>query len=232
MSMNVHPKIAQRATQPRYTFAEAGRMTGRQAATLRRWALGHDRVYRGETRHDPPVIRVDGDPHGAEPPLSFLNLIELRFLASWRESVSLPAIRAAIDYSASHLGADRPLLELEFKRHGRELFVEYERQLLSPNRGGQLAWPEAADLLLDSLDYDEAENAAYRWWPLGRKQPVLLDLNVNAGRPTTEQTGVRTVAIANRLREGWDLAEITEDTAATEREIRAAASVEGLKLAS
>src|SRR4051794_26073506 len=161
MSMNVHPKIAQRATQPRYTFAEAARMIGRQSATLRRWALGHDRVYQGEPRHDPSVIRIDGDPRRAEPPLSFLNLIELRFLASWRESVSLPAIRAAIDYSASQLGADRPLLELEFKRHGRELFVEYERQLLSPNRGGQLTWPEAAERLLDSLDYDESEHAAY-----------------------------------------------------------------------
>lgn len=217
--------------EPRYTFAEAGRLIDRNPGTLRRWALGHDRLYLGEPKHDPALIRVDGDPRNDESPLSFLNLIELRFLASWREHIPLPAIRAALDYTAAHLGAERPLLDLEFKRHGKELFVEYETHLVSATRGGQITWPEAADALLDSLDYDGAEHAAYRWWPLGRQRPVLLDTRVNGGRPTTATTGVRTVAIATRLRDGWDLEEITEDTAASVDEIRAAARLEGLKLA-
>lgn len=231
MSVQPHHRIAQRAMQPRYTFAEAGRLIARQPGTMRRWALGHDRLYRGDLRHDPALIRVDGNPAGDEPPLSFLNLIELRFLASWREHISLPGIRAALGYAAAHLCAERPLLELDFKRRGKELFVEYEQHLVSATREGQVAWPEAADALLDSLDYDEAEHAAYRWWPLGRRRPVLLDTRVNGGRPTTASTGVRTVAIATRIRDGWDLEEITEDTAASQDEIRAAASLEGLKIA-
>jgi uncharacterized protein (DUF433 family) len=122
------------------------------------------------------------------------------------------------------------LLDLDFKLHGYELFVRYGADLLSATRGGQMAWPEAVDTLLASLDYDETEQAAYRWWPLGRERPVLLDTRVNGGRPTTASTGVRTISIATRLREGWEPAEIQADTAATLIEIKAAAEIEGIAL--
>jgi uncharacterized protein (DUF433 family) len=231
VSPAIHPRIAERAVFPRYTFAEAERIIGRQAGTLRRWAAGHDRHYRGEPRHDPPLIRIDGELDGETPPLSFLNLIELRFLASWRQSVPLPSIREALDFSAAQLGAARPLLELRFKRSGRDLFVKHDSQLLAVTRSGQLVWPEAVDSLFASLDYDEQEQAAYRWWPLGRERPVLLDTRVNGGRPTTAETGVRTISIASRLREGWTPADVRKDTAATLPEISAAAEIEGLRLA-
>jgi uncharacterized protein (DUF433 family) len=231
MRATIHPAVAKRAVRPCYTFAEAERIIGRPAGTLRRWAAGHDRVYRGQHRHDPSLIRIDGELDGDTPPLSFLNLIELRFLASWRETVPLPSIRAALDFSAVQLGAERPLLDLRFKRSGRDLFVRHDASLLAVTRGGQLAWPTAVDALLASLDYDQAEQAAYRWWPLGRKRPVVLDTRVNGGRPTTAHTGVRTISIATRLREGWKPADVREDTAATLTEVKAAAEIEGVRLA-
>ena len=231
MSPAIHPRLAERAVYPRYTFAEAQRIIGRHAGTLRRWAAGHDRVYRGEPRHDPPLIRIDGELDGETQPLSFLNLIELRFLASWRQTVPLPSIREALDFSAAQLGADRPLLHLRFKRSGRDLFVKHDSSLLAVTRGGQLAWPSAVDSLFASLDYDEQEQAAFRWWPLGRERPVLLDTRVNGGRPTTAETGVRTISIATRLREGWKPADVSDDTAATLAEINAAAEIEGVRLA-
>jgi uncharacterized protein (DUF433 family) len=227
----MHLRIAERATLPRYTFADAGRIIGRRTGTLRRWAVGHDRTYRGQRTHDPALISIDGELDGNVPPLSFLNLIELRFLASWRQTVPLPSIRAALDFSASQLGAERPLLELRFKRSGRDLFVQHDADLLAVTRSGQLAWPSAVESLFSSLDYDEGEQAAYRWWPLGRERPVVLDTRVNGGRPTTAETGVRTIAIATRIREGWRPADIQDDTAATGEEIRAAAEIEGLRLA-
>ncbi|MFA9270102.1 MAG: hypothetical protein ACEQSX_04995, partial [Baekduiaceae bacterium] len=159
------------------------------------------------------------------------NVIELRFLNSWREHMTLPDIRLALNYAAQNLDTDRPLLDLEFMRQGKELFVEYEEQLVNASRQGQLSWPEAADALLDSLDYDEQEHAAFRWWPLGRNRPVLLDTRVNGGRPTTSASGVRTIAIATRIRDGWTVEEISEDTAASADEVRAAARVEGLRVA-
>ena len=188
-------------------------------------------MYKDEPRHDPPLIRIDGSLDGEAPPLSFLNLIELRFLASWRQTVPLPSIREALDFSAAQLGAERPLLDLRFRRRGRDLFVKHDSSLLAVTRAGQLAWPDAVDSLFASLDYDEEEHAAYRWWPLGRERPVLLDTRVNGGRPTTAETGVRTISIAVRLREGWKPVEISDDTAATLSEIDAAAEIEGVRVA-
>ena len=73
----------------------------------------------GKPATDKPLIHIDGDRNRL--PLSFLNLIELRFLAGYREGL-LPclAIRAALDYAARELEVDRPLLEMEFQVHGRE----------------------------------------------------------------------------------------------------------------
>ena len=115
MSIAAHPKIAERAMEARFTFADASRIIGDTASKFSRWTRGRQREYRGEVVFDPPLISPDGE----HPPLSFLNLIELRFLSSWRQEMSLPAIRLALDYAADELGAKRPLLELDFKRHGK-----------------------------------------------------------------------------------------------------------------
>jgi hypothetical protein len=67
--------------------------------TLRRWALGNRRIYRDRPTVDEPLIHIDGSADRGDQPLSFLNLLELRFLASYRNTASLPAIRRALDYA-------------------------------------------------------------------------------------------------------------------------------------
>jgi uncharacterized protein (DUF433 family) len=199
---------------------------------LKRWSCGNARTYAGRPVSDEPLIQIDGSADGSRPPLSFLNLIELRFIASWRERKSLPKIRRILVWTARDLKAERPLLDLDFKRLRHQLFVKYGDELMDADRPGQLVWPEAAETLVESLDYDEDEEAVYRWWPLTRARPVLLDTRVNGGRPTTADSGVRTVAIASLIGEGASLEEITEETTASEDEIRAAAQVEGVELPS
>jgi uncharacterized protein (DUF433 family) len=175
------------------------------------------------------LIQIDGNREMV--PLSFLNLIELRFLASYRTGASLPAIRRALDYAAKELKVDRPLLELEFAAHGRDLFLRFaegDPYFLNASRGGQFAWPQGATDLVDSLEYDPTEHAAFRWWPLGKQTPVLLDTRLNGGRPSTAESGVRTVAIANRAAQGWDLTDIADDVAASVNEVQAALQLEAV----
>lgn len=177
--MQVHPLIAERATEPRYSVPEAASFIARPTSTVRRWTIGNVRKHRGQARRDEPLILVDGDV--ADPiPLSFLNLLELRFLAAYRRRVPLQSIRRALDFAASELGVDRPLLALEFKVHGKSLFLRFaaegeDRYLLNASERGQLAWPSALDQFIESVDYDERERSAYRWWPLGRQEPVIVD---------------------------------------------------------
>ena len=229
MTPEIHPRFAERALVPRYTFAEASRIIRAPAQKLRRWSLGHERVYRGRPTWDEPLITIDGS--RAELPLSFLNLLELRFLASYRSGASLPAIRQALDYAARQLGVARPLLQLEFATHGRELFLQWaeedgERYFLNASRRGQMAWPQAASFLLESIEYDPSAHTAFRWWPLGRATPVMLDTRLNAGRPSTAETAVRTDVIAIRLREGWSEKAVADDLAARPQEVAAAREFE------
>jgi hypothetical protein len=176
--VDVHPRIAARAIEPRYTIPEGASFIDRPTSTVRRWTLGNPRKHKGAARRDKPLIRIDGD---SVIPLSFLNLLELRFLAAYRRRVPLQSIRRALDFAGSQLGVDRPLLTIEFQAHGKSLFMQFvaegEDSYLDASRGGQLAWPAAIENFVESIDYEE--RTAFRWWPLGRQQPVIVDTTYN-----------------------------------------------------
>lgn len=234
--MDVHPRIAERAREPRYSILEAASFIDRPTSTVRRWTLGNVRKQlNGRTLRDAPLIAVDGgfsDPI----PLSFLNLLELRFLAAYRRRVPLQSIRRALDFAGSELGVERPLLSLDFKANGKSLFLRFaaegdDEYLVNASKRGQLAWPATIDDFISSVDYDEEERAAYRWWPLGREEPVIVDTFLNGGLPSTALAGVRTNAIVVHRREGLDLPEIAYDVGASEEEIRAALKFERVPVA-
>ncbi len=225
--MHVHPRIAERAKEPRYSIPEGASFIRRPSSTVRRWALGNPRrTPRGEAKRDEPLIRVDGG--ASDPiPLSFLNLLELRFLAAYRRRVPLQSIRRALDFTGAALNVDRPLLTLDFKVRGKSLFLQFaEEYLMNASERGQLAWTAALEDFIESVDYDERERAAYRWWPLGRGEPIIVDTLLNGGLPSTALAGVRTNAIAVHRREGLDIPEIAYDVGATGDEVRAALKFE------
>lgn len=225
--MEIHPRIARRAVEPRYSIPEAASFVERPTSTVRRWTIGNVRKQRGGVSTvDEPLIVADGALYGAIP-LSFLNLLELRFLAAYRSRIPLQAIRRALDFAGSELNVARPLLTLDFKTHGQSLFLQWasdtdEPFLMNASLHGQLAWPAALDDFIASVDYDEREKSAYRWWPLGRKNPVIVDTLLNGGIPSTALSGVRTNAIAVHRSEGLDVGEIAYDVGASEDEVLAA----------
>lgn len=222
----MHPRIATRALEPRYALREAAVFVDRPPSTVRRWTLGHMRTYAGQERLDEPLVFPDGEA-GSPLPLSFLNLLELRFLASYRRRVPLQAIRRALEYAAKDLGESRPLLALDFQAHGRSLFLRYATEgedpfFLNASQRGQLAWPQALEDFIRAVDYDKEEEVAHRWWPLGRDRPVIIDTLINAGLPSTARSGVRTVAIAARRGDGLVVHEIADDVGAAQDEVEAA----------
>lgn len=184
------------------------------------------RRQNGVVRRDEPLIRQDGIV-ASSIPLSFLNLLELRFLASYRTRMPLQAIRRALDYAAASLEVERPLLTVDFKVNGQSLFLKFAEEggdpyFVNASERGQVAWPPAIEEFIQAVDYDEEERHAYRWWPMGRSRPVIVDTFLNGGIPSTALSGVRTQAIAVRRGEGLDVSEIAEDVGATPDEIKAA----------
>ena len=139
----------------------------------------------------------------------------------------LQSIRRALDFAAAELRVERPLLSVEFKVHGKSLFMRFAAEggdpyLMNASTRGQIAWPDALDSFIETVDYDEREHSAYRWWPLGRTEPVIVDTLLNGGIPSTALSGVRTNAIAVHRGEGLDVPEIADDVGATEQEVLAA----------
>jgi hypothetical protein len=118
---------------------------------------------------------------------------------------SIPARLSGSGFAAGHqagscvradqLGSDRPLLQHEFKIHGRELFLEFASQhgdtiLVNASRAGQISldeeiWPANLDRLFTGLDY--SDNLAERWWLADRSRPVYVDPRIHAGYPTTSK---------------------------------------------
>jgi hypothetical protein len=220
--------MAERAKEPRYSIPEAASFIRRPSSTVRRWSLGNTRKQHGERTRDEPLIVTDGLTYSSVP-LSFLNLLELRFLGVYRSRMPLQSIRRALEYAGDELKIDRPLLSLEFKVRGKELFLKFatgggDGYLVNASRRGQIqiAWPASADEFIGTLDYDEREHSAFRWWPLGRQEPVIIDTTLNGGIPSTALSGVRTNAIAVHHGEGLELPEIADDVGASVDEVRAA----------
>jgi len=220
-------RIEQRAKVPRYRYREAASLVGRPANTLRRWSVGNRRRQGDRLVTDEPLIAIDGD-RGSGLPLSFLNLLELRMLSSYRDGAGLPAIRMALDYAANALGEPRPLLSMSFSVEGGRLFTRFaetpdgKELLLDASAGGQVAFEQLVSSVTREIEYEH--DVARRWWYRSRAVPLLVDTTVAAGHPITAETGVRVDAITSRLRDGLTRREIAHDTGARLAEVEAVAA--------
>ncbi len=207
-------------------MVEAGPLVGRPAETVRRWSLGHRRRYNDQPKEDAPLISVDGDPTEGKVVLSFLNLLELRMLSSYRDEAALQAIRPALDFAGKQLKEPRPLLSRRFHVLGGDLFTKFaetqdgKQLLVNASRHGQTT----LETLIESLeattgDLDYEKETAYRWWYRTREEPIIVDTRVAAGHPITADTGVRVDAIMSRSESGYSQVEIEQDTGATAHEV-------------
>jgi hypothetical protein len=219
-------RLANRARTPRYTLTEAAGLVGRPVETVRRWSLGHDRVYDGKPRTDAPLIPADGDrDKKGRLVLSFLNLLELRMLSQYRHQAALQAIRRALAYAGKELGEDRPLLSVRFHVLGGDLFTRFaktkdgEQLLLNASRKGQLTLEALIEGVAMTEDVDYEHEVAHRWWYRSRNVPVIVDTRVAGGHPITASTGVRLNAITSRAADGYTPEQIEVDTGATGEEI-------------
>jgi uncharacterized protein (DUF433 family) len=189
-------------TRPAYTVAEAARWARTTPATARRWVSGYaHKGSQGLPAWSPPLTGKRAD----QPYLTFEDLIEIAAVAAARESrLSLQRIRQAIDFAVTELGIQRPLLSERLLTDGRALFMPEAKspQYVNLNRFGQLAWKPIEDVLR-TIEYDKG--VAARWWPRGKGVEILVDPEVNFGRPVLAPLGVRTETLVDRFDAGDDI---------------------------
>jgi len=200
---------------PSYQIGEAARYTHVSTNTVTAWHRIEQKVL---------------SPKEKRSRLSYLQLIELAVVAAFRKAkFPLPEIRAAREYVQKNLNSAYPFAEFKFKRYGRSLFTEDNKEvryrLFKANAGGQLAWDELIGPVLEEFDY-EHEGIAVRWHLAGAGVPIVIDPRVSFGAPSVR--GTPTWIIKGRYDAGESDSAIAEDFRLEISDVRAALKFEGV----
>jgi uncharacterized protein (DUF433 family) len=223
-----HEKGVSIFDNPAYPASEVARILNLPAATLKSWCFGQNyRSASGSPKRFQPVIRPADA--GARL-LSFANLCELHILSAIRRhhNISLSKIRDSVDYLRSQLGADRPLIDRQFRTNGIDLFVEHASHLLNVSKQGQEALRGDFELALARIERD-SNGTPIRLFPFSRtasgtEQPksIVIDPRLSFGRPALSGAAVPTEVIVDRFRAGDSVTEMAKDYGVDEKEIEEA----------
>jgi uncharacterized protein (DUF433 family) len=179
-----------------YSVPEAARLTGIDSRSISRWARGYHYPIRGSVRTSPPVFRADFRPYEGRYALSFLDLMELRFVKAFRQhGLSFHKIRIASERAAKILLTHHPFASRRFFTDRKTIFLriaeeEGDPELLDIVRGQYGIDGIITPLLIEDVEYgDEFPN---RWYPLGKDGGVMIDPKHAFGQPLVAQCWVRT----------------------------------------
>ena len=188
---------------PRYSPAEAGRLTGLRSDRIRRWLRGYEynyspagssssrRILKG------PVVRRQG---AAESPYaSFLDLVDLLFVERFlRVGHSLQKIRKALIEADEIIGGHHFAQRCYFT-DGREIYLQVRNKgaenLLQLLSGGQWVIAEVIREFARQIDFDQSTGFAEKWYPAGKNGRIVLDPRVAFGAPSVVGKGVRTANV-------------------------------------
>jgi len=184
-----------------YSVPEASRLVRVSAQRIKRWLRGYEYQVRRERRTSQPVIAADYPSESGSLTLSFLDLIEVRFINEFRSAgVSWGAIRIASNRAQQILNEDHPFSTKRFRTDGKTILVEIaresgEKELLDLVRDQfafrKIVWP----YLYKGVDFGP-EDVASRWWPMDRRRQVVLDPARAFGQPIVDREGVPTATLA------------------------------------
>lgn len=184
-----------------YTIAEAARLCGLSQGRVRRWVRGYSFRSGEEIRSSPPVVNTPRPvSESGAMGLYFLDLIEIRYVKAFVEAgVSWHALRAAHGRATAMLRNDHPFATKRFFTDGQTILTQVAEPALLDMIRNQFVFAQILDRYLaggEGLDFDDHEMAV-RWWPMGRKQLVVIDAQRSFGQPIVSTEGVPT-AVLNR----------------------------------
>ena len=225
-----------------YSPATAASLAGITSGKVRRWVQGYRFVYQTHagirSGSSPPVIRTDLPAIDRSEALSFVELIEVLVVgALLRRGVALRTIRRAAKRAARMLGTSHPFAYQRFKTDGKGIFVDLAKQsaefqhLLIELAGGQYAFPQILNRYLEEIEFDPETLMAVRWWPLGKKRPVVLDPGVAFGEPVIAGTRIPVSVITYALRAGETEKNLCHWYGLQPKHIRAAVAFERQRVA-
>jgi uncharacterized protein (DUF433 family) len=184
-----------------YQFPFAAQLAKSSQQELRRWLLGLT-IKRGRTYSEyEPLWRPTMPWFDGRPVLSFMDLMEVRFVKYFRDSgVSLQSIRKILDTAKAEIGSLHPFATKRFQTDGREFFMRVAKssreEIFVRLKKNQLGFYDFfKPSLYEGIEFS-VHGTAVAWWPLGEGRDVVLDPARQLGLPILSSSAVPTSVIA------------------------------------
>ncbi|HXR36433.1 MAG TPA: DUF433 domain-containing protein [Candidatus Binataceae bacterium] len=211
------------------TIPEAARLTRIAAPRIRRWLRGYEHRIGGELRRSPPMIQPTFGLIDGMVAISFLDLVEIRFINAFVEQgVTWAYLRKAHERAVEIVGHFRPFSTRTFKTDGRRILTEIVGTCGSCSTldvgAGQLGfWPMIAPFY-KQLDFDADE--ASRWWPHADRK-VVIDPQRSFGQPIVARDGIPTRTLYRAyLAENQEIGEVASCYGISRHSVRSAVEFE------
>lgn len=181
-------------TQPMYSLNEAAHLAGVSTATVRNWLFG----YTADERQVSPLFKAPPDQTTF---CSFLQLIEIIVAGKFRkaEHTSFQTVKRAYENARKEWGLEYPFAHLRLKSLGGHIvsLLSGKPSLQAVDELKQWTIP---GLVLETIEQIEYElELASKWYPIGKKIPIVIDPRISAGLPVVEGRGVTVQTIEKRF---------------------------------
>lgn len=175
-----------------YSPKQVERLTGVDAAKIRRWLLR-------DTSPSGPLWHPEPEQLGAEDTLSFKDVLEIRAVAQFRQHVTMPVIRQALANLRDYLQRDYPLTHPRLLTDGKAVFLntiaESGEEALTDLAKRQNVFEHViSPSLLDGIEFDASENPV-RWHPDPQDPGIVVDPKFAFGKPIVLPSHLSTQAL-------------------------------------
>lgn len=188
-----------------YSFPDAARYIGAKPSELRRWLKGYEHTGRDGTKSFlPPLWESEIQSEEVEG-LGFRDLLELRFVHTFREcGVSVALIRATLQAAREDFNSGYPLTNETFRTDGRRIFAQEVQAsgdvaLTDPVKRQRVIEKVIGPSLRAGIEFD-FHGRASRWFPVRNSKSIVFDPKRKFGQPILTDYDVPTVAIASAVK--------------------------------
>lgn len=184
-----------------YTVAEASRLTRVPSRRITRWVRGYTYKIGQDERASEAVWRSALREYDGFTILSFMDLIEVRFIDAFRRhGVSWKTIRLAAQRAREISNQVYPFATRRFKSDGRSIFAELgvktrNRRLIDLAKNQYEFHQVVSPSLYVGLEFTDGDQIC-RWWPLGTRRRIVIDPRRSFGQPIVAREGVPTAILA------------------------------------
>ena len=198
-----------------YTLSTASKILKMSPHKLRRWINGYTYNKNMEGRSIKPLFKTEFDYDANDVIISFHDLTELLFINYFiGYGLSIQKIRKAAIAASRLLDTSHPFAIRKMFTDGKSIFAKIAKEENDPSLldllKKQYQFNEIIEpILIECIDFDK-NDYAQRWWPLGKKEDIVLDPARNMGQPILNKYNIKTELIYNLFKTNHSIREISE----------------------